>query len=114
MTPKNGYGFRSVSGTLPTKPNPSYPPGCPKTTSNQSALAEHSKLTRHTPKLKDVKLLRQEATFLHKIAREVICIKQKTSPILNRDGRNEICRLLVLVTSTAPSSFNSRNSASIR
>ena len=102
---------------------------CAKTASNQSALAEHSTLTGHTPKLEDVKVLRREDKFMHRKVREAICIKQETSPTLNRDGGRDISRIFdsLLVTSTAPSSTNiirrgsessnrpySRNSASNR
>ncbi|XP_072025293.1 uncharacterized protein [Amphiura filiformis] len=67
-----------------------------KTTSNQSALAEHSKDTGHKPDIGNVKVLCREDKFLPRKVREAIKIKQETSPTLNRDGAENFLEYMIL------------------
>ena len=69
---------------------------CAKTTSNQSALAEHSKNTGHELDTGNVTVLCWEDKLIPRKVREAIFIKKELKPTLNRDGAVNFQRFMIL------------------
>ena len=88
---------------------------CAKTTSNQSALAEHSKNTGHELDTGNVTVLCREDKLIPRKVREAIFIKKELKPTLNRDGGRELSKiydsLLATPSVRTPPTSRSRGSS---
>ena len=88
---------------------------CAKTTSNQSALAEHSKNTGHELDTGNVTVLCREDRLIPRKVREAIFIKKELKPTLNRDGGRELSKiydsLLATPSVRTPPTSRSRGSS---